>query len=219
MDLKLETPEGIEVPIEHAELSDSVQANLDSFNRTQANPDAAEDDKHRPPLRAVRGDQLQADDATQARTEPAKRGRPRKEDAARTTAKAPDPKKQTKAVKAQTDAERREGVKGLVQVGSTICLIIDQRTPANNVSFKADAYTLTACSDQIADAVVETAKANEGFARAVDKITAAGPYAAIVGVVFGVGMQLAANHGLTQARLMGAADPRDVVAAFESQAA
>ena len=206
MELKLETPDGAEVQVEHQELPQDVAAGKAAFERAQAsNP--AEDEKRTPPKRQPR--EIVHDD------DKPRRGRPSKADSARTTTKTPA-QSQKPAVKAQTDDQRREGVKGIVQIASTVALILDQRTPAEDISFKADAYTLAANSDALANAVVETAKHNEGFARAVDKITAAGPYAALTAVVLSIGAQLAANHGVQAARAMGAADPRDVVAAFEA---
>lgn len=200
MDLKLSTADGEEVNVQPVELPEDVASGRDTFLRAQAS-DPVADDKMRPPRRAPRAE---------TEEDKPRRGRPPKDAAARTAKAAPKP------ARVQTDAQRKEGVKGLVQVASVLCLAMDQRTPAADVSFRADAYTLAANADAIADAVAETAKQSEGFARALDKITAAGPYAALVGVAFSVGMQLASNHGVTVARTLGAADPRDVVAAFEA---
>lgn len=205
MDLSLSTPDGKPVEVQPVELPEDVAAGRESFLRAQAS-DPVGDEQKRPPKRAPRAE-VPADPDSAPRT---RRGRQPKDDQARITKAAP------KVVKVQTDAQRKAGVQGLVQIGSVICLALDQRTKPEDVSFRADAYTLAGNADAISDAVVETAKQNEGFARALDKITAAGPYAALTAVAFSVGMQLASNHGVTIARTLGAQDPRDLVAAFEA---
>lgn len=146
-----------------------------------------------------------------------RRGRPPKDTRARTTNdKAPAKKSPT--VAAQTDAERKAGIQGLVQIGAGICMVLDQRTPESDVSFKADGYVLANSSEQIADACVETAKSNPAFGAAIDKVTKAGPYAALVGVMMSVGVQIAANHGVQAAKMMGGHDPKEYVASVEAQA-
>ena len=147
------------------------------------------------------------------KTDPGYTPKPKRETRARTTTASPKPKA---TAQPQTDSQRREGVQGLVQIAAGLCLILDQRTPEKDVSFKADAIVLASNSEPIADAVVQTARANAGFAAALDKVTSAGPYAALVSVMVGVGLQIASNHGVTTARAMGASSPEDIVAASEA---
>jgi hypothetical protein len=111
----------------------------------------------------------------------------------------------------ELDAARTDGIKGLVQIGAVLALALDSRTPESNVAFRADAVTLAGSADAIAEAVTETARHNASFAAAVDKVTAAGPYAALVTVTFGVGMQLARNHGVNAAEMFGAKDPHVIL--------
>ena len=145
------------------------------------------------------------------RSEPPKRtrSRPGKSERARTAKTAPPAP--------QTDQERSDGIKGLVQLGAGLCLIADQRTPDDDVSFQADAITLANSAEQIAEAVVATCKASDSFAKVVDKVTKAGPYAALVGVMFSVGAQIARNHGVKSAEMMGAVPPEQLIAAMQDE--
>jgi hypothetical protein len=147
-----------------------------------------------------------------AKATPKRRGRPPKSDRARMEPGKANPVKTDPAL----DKTRREGIQGLVQIGATVCLVLDQRTPDTNIAFKADAVTLASNAEAIGNAVAETAKANDQFASVVDKITAAGPYAALVGVAFSVGGQLARNHGVKAAEMLGASPPEQLIAGLES---
>jgi hypothetical protein len=149
-------------------------------------------------------------DADAAKTAPKRRGRPPKAERARVISSAP-----AAATGAQSDAERREGVKGLVQLGAGVCALVGQQT--DSVAFKADAVTLATASDPIAQAVSDTAAKNAQFARVVDKVTQAGPYAALIGVTFGVGVQIARNHGVKAAEMMGAVAPEKLLSEGESK--
>jgi len=130
-----------------------------------------------------------------------KPGRPPKEAKARTTA-APGP--------ALSDRQRAEGVKGLAQVGAGLVLMAGKAT--GNTAFTADAVTIASAAEQIADACVQTAKADPKFAAALDKVCSAGPYAALITVMVGVGSQVARNHkpGLS---IPGTVDPAELLAA------
>jgi hypothetical protein len=76
--------------------------------------------------------------------------------------------------------------------------------------------TLSSNAEAIGNAVAETASANAQFASVVDKITAAGPYAALVDVAFSDGGQLARNHGVKAAEMLGAQAPEQLVAGLET---
>lgn len=138
------------------------------------------------------------------------RGRPRKDERARVSGGSSAPSKPDP----EADARRGEGVSGLVQIGAGLCLVLDSRTPDSNVAFRADAVTLATNAKALADACVETAKHNASFAAALDKVTKAGPYAALVGVTMSVGAQLARNHGVKAAEMFGAKDPEDLLGAL-----
>jgi hypothetical protein len=144
-------------------------------------------------------------------TEPKRRGRPPKAERARVTTSKPE----TAKASPELDAERKDGVKGLVQIGAGLCMVMDSRVPDNNISWRCDAVTLASNADGIADACAETAKHNASFAAALDKITQAGPYAALVGVMMSVGAQLARNHGVKAAEMLGAEPPEKIIAALE----
>jgi hypothetical protein len=141
------------------------------------------------------------------------RGRPRKDDRARVSAGSTAPPK----ADPEADARRGDGVRGLVQMAAGLCLVADSRTPDKNIAFRADAVTLAASSDALATACVETAKHSASFAAALDKVTQAGPYAALISVTLGLGAQLARNHGVKAGEMLGAKSPEDVLAALEAE--
>lgn len=111
------------------------------------------------------------------------------------------------------DAVRAEGVKGLVQLGAGVCLLLDQRTEGD--AYKADALTLANSADEISRAVVETARHNARFGALVDKVCSAGPYAALVQIAFSVGAQIARNHGVLAAEAMGAIPPERLLSQLD----
>jgi hypothetical protein len=104
-------------------------------------------------------------------------------------------------------ADRVNAVKGLVQLSATGCVLASSRVK-NPVPFQADAVVLVANSDQLAEAVADTAANDARFAALVDKIATAGPYASLVTVTFAIGAQMARNHGVP---IPGMADPGDIV--------
>lgn len=134
-----------------------------------------------------------------------KRGRPVKAEQARTTAKAGT---------ALDDGQRAQGVKGLVQLGAGVALMLGKATGKD--AFTADAVTIASAADEIADACVQTAKADARFAAALDRVCSAGPYAALITVGVGVVSQIARNHkpGLM---IPGTVDPAELLKAQEAQ--
>jgi hypothetical protein len=131
----------------------------------------------------------------------AKRGRPPKAEQARTTAKASA---------TLDDGQRAAGVQGLAQVGAGIALLFGKMTGKD--AFKADAVTIASSAGQIADACVQTAKADPKFAAALDRVCAAGPYAALISVAVSVGSQCARNHK-PALKLPGTVDPDQLLKA------
>lgn len=137
-----------------------------------------------------------------AQSKPAKRpGRVPKAEQARTTSKA-------SAV--LDDGQRASGVKGLVQVAAGGVLLASKAKKSD--ALRADAVTIASNAEQLADAVVQTAKADAKFAAALDKVLAAGPYAALVSVMVGVGSQIARNHK-PELRIPGTVDPAELLKA------
>ena len=101
-------------------------------------------------------------------------------------------------------------MKGLAQVGAGIALLFGKATGKD--AFKADAVTIASAADEIADACVQTAKADPKFAAALDKVCAAGPYAALISVAVGVGSQCARNHK-PDLKIPGTVDPAELLKA------
>ena len=179
---------------------DVTPVDPDEVNRAFAAAMAGDGpDEQAPPKRAPRPP---ADDAAPKR----KTARPSKAEQARTAARA---------ATVLDDGQRAAGVQGLVQVGAGLCLIAKRATGKD--AFQADAITLASNADQIADACVQTAKADPKFAAALDKVCSAGPYAALISVMVGIGGQLARNHkpGLA---IPGTVDPAELLRAQEAAA-
>jgi hypothetical protein len=132
-------------------------------------------------------------------------------------ARAAASKPSGRATGAALDKQRREGVRGLVQVAAGGCLVMDQRTAGD--AYRADALTLASNADELADACVATAAASDSFGRVLDRVTSAGPYAALITVSVSVGAQIARNHGVKSAEMMGAVPPETLLKADGEQAA
>lgn len=143
------------------------------------------------------------DEAARIKREAAKPKREARPRTAPSTAKKPA---------ADLRAQRVDGVKGLVQIGAVVCLAMDQRTPPADISFQADALVLVGNAEAIATAVADTCDKSERFAAIVDRVTEAGPYAALVAVAFSVGAQIARNHGVSFAASLGTVAPEQIVA-------
>ncbi len=168
----LTTEAGVPVPV-----PDEADAR-DKANQAFTAAMAASGEDKAPPVRPDRP-------APESQEKPRRRrGRPPKDEQARTAAKT--------AVVTLSDDQRAQGVQGLVQIGAGLCLVASKTT--GNQAFRADAIAIASNAEPIASACVETARANPGFASALDKVCAAGPYAALIGVMVGVGSQLARNH-------------------------
>jgi hypothetical protein len=113
------------------------------------------------------------------------------------------------------NGQRANAVKGLVQVAAGGALMAGKmsgKDKAKADAFRADAVTLASSAEQIADAMVQTASADPKFAQALDKVLAAGPYAALISVMVGVGTQIARNHK-PSLKIPGTVDPAELVAA------
>jgi hypothetical protein len=164
---ELLTPDGEQVDAAKAE----INASFDAVMNAEAGEAAA------PPRRQP---QAAAPDSVKPR-----RGRPPKDDKARSAPRPPAPP-------ALGDDARREGTRGLVQVTAGVAMIAAKAT--GNPAFAADAITIVNHGDALADACVETARSSPAFAAALDKVCAAGPYAAMIGVGVAIVSQLARNH-------------------------
>lgn len=144
------------------------------------------------------------------------RGRPRNADRPRVDAKP--------AAAVLSDDQRAQGVKGIVQIGAGVCLLASRSTATagpdgkriDNPAFKADAITLATAADDLAQAAVDTAKADPRFAALVDKVCAVGPYGALLSAVIGVSGQLVRNHR-PAAALPGTVDRMELIRQAEAE--
>jgi hypothetical protein len=77
----------------------------------------------------------------------------------------------------------------------------------------ADAAAIALHSEPIGDAVAETAANDPRFAALVDRLVHAGPYAALLGAVAPLVLQLMANHGYAPIGLLGTMSKDDLMGA------
>jgi hypothetical protein len=91
----------------------------------------------------------------------------------------------------------------------------DARTPDSNIAWRADAVTIANAAEPFASALVDVAKQSPGFAAALDKVTAVGPYGALIAVGLGLAGQLARNHGIVAGEMLGAVAPDVLLASLE----
>jgi hypothetical protein len=144
------------------------------------------------------------------KTDKKPRGRRGKDNRPRTAPAAPD------AGAPLSDAQRADGVKALTQIAAAVPLMLAKAT--GHDSWRADAVTIIAGADQLADACAQAAKADARFAAALDRVCSAGPYAALITVTIGIGAQIARNHRPSLA-LLGTVDPGELLATVEQQEA
>lgn len=186
---------------EGIETSDGKPLDLDAakqadhdFARAMATP--PDSDEKAPPKRGERqAKPASASDKARVGRSP---GRPSKDAA--------------KAVAGLSHQVRKDGMTGLAQLGAGLCAIVGKST--GQLAFQADAITLASSAEDIGEACAQTADQNEQFARVVDKLCAAGPYAALIGVMVGVGSQVARNHGLD---MPGTVAPEQLIQAAVEQ--
>jgi hypothetical protein len=182
---------------------DAEREDIDrEFARAMAEPPGEE---KAPPKRGPKAEPGPSEEKPRVDKEPPKRrGRP-----------PGSGKAQAQPAAAASRIDRVQAVQGLIQLAAAGCLMASGRAK-NPVPLKADAITLAGNSEGLATAVADAAEQDEKLARLVDKIAVAGPYGALIVVAFGVGSQLARNHGI---QMPGTADPADLVKQAEAQAA
>lgn len=180
---------------------DEKRAGINATFEQAMNADPDGDEAKAPPRKAPPATMV-----PRSQDAPRRRARTPKDEKARTASKAPSV--------ALSDAQRAEGVKGLAQLGAGLCLMAGKATGSD--AWRADAITIASNADEIADACVQTAKANAAFAATLDKVCAAGPWGALIGVAVGVGSQIARNHrpGLSLPNTM---DPKEILRLADEQ--
>lgn len=80
---------------------------------------------------------------------------------------------------------REEGIKGIAQIATAVCIMTKNY---------ADAGAIDMHAEPIAHEIAVLATDNEKIANIVDRVTAMGPYAALIGAVMPLAMQLLVNH-------------------------
>lgn len=184
----LETADGKPVDVT---APDPAEINRD-FSRSMSDPAPGEQEKPPPKRRPRPADETDAPKPRRTRT----------------------PREQQARTAAPLDTgQRAAGVKGLVQLGAGLALLMARATGKD--AFKADAVTIASSADEIAGACVQTAAADARFAAALDKVCSAGPYAALISVAVGVGAQVARNHKPALV-IPGTVDPAELLAKMEN---
>jgi hypothetical protein len=144
---------------------------------------------------------------------PRRRGRPPAAEKPRTRAKTAPPATDHRTPdKAASD--RVEAVSGLMQIIGGGCLVVAQRN--NDEKLLADAVVIGEAGRPMGEACASVAATNPKFAAALDKLTSAGPYAALLTVAVGLGSQLAANHDVLPGGAMGTRKRSDILATLET---
>jgi hypothetical protein len=188
------TPEGKPVNVDPASAEDIEK----QFARAMSEPG----DEKSPPRRAERH---------QEKTEDSEKPRVRRSPGRPPKAATEPPKTKSPGLSREV---RQQGIQGIAQLAAGGCLLAERGT--GNRAFRADAITLASSAEEIGSAVADVCDQDERFARVVDKICAAGPYSALITVMFSVGSQLARNHG---AQVPGTNDPGELIKMAEAQPA
>lgn len=101
------------------------------------------------------------------------------------TAKSKNTSTPSQEMDARTQ-ERKDGLDGYVQTGVAVSMLLRQH---------ADAQALAVHGPKITAEVAQLANRYEKLGTAIDKMIAAGPFAALAMAVMPLAMQLAVNHG------------------------
>jgi hypothetical protein len=199
--MPLTTEDGAAVDI------DALTAANQEFARSMAAPPADEPQTPAPP-RKVEG-------ATAKR-----RGRPPGgADKARSAKTATAPGTDTRTPQKASE-ERAAGIAGIVQTGGSLAALLGKNAKPENEALLADGVTLAMYAQPLGAAVADVADKDARFAKVIDRLCIAGPYSALMGVMFGMGTQLMANHSekkipgtMTRAEVLATLDEADEKAA------
>lgn len=104
---------------------------------------------------------------------------------------------QQKAASTPMREARKEAVNGVFQLASFGLIIGKQYS---------DAGALNMHGDPIAEEVAKLAETNEGFAKNLDYLLEAGPYAGLITAVMPLALQIMANHGIIKAENVAGAN-------------
>ena len=132
--------------------------------------------------------------ASRPRTTRAKSAAPKETKATRArTASAPS----TASSSADVRAARVEGAKALHAIAAGAAALAGKLTGQS--AFLADSLVISAAADDGAQVLADTADADPRFAAVLDRLTAVGPYGALITYGLSLGSQLLRNHkpGLT----------------------
>jgi hypothetical protein len=113
----------------------------------------------------------------------------------------------------EADKRRAEASGELLRGGAMVALVLSTQT--GNDAFKADAVTLDAGADEFGGACAQLARVSPRFAAFIDKSGNGAPYLAFGMACSTIGVQLAVNHGLIPAGMMGTQKPADLIAQLD----
>jgi hypothetical protein len=97
----------------------------------------------------------------------------------------------------------RDNALGLIQMIGLPLAVAGSR----DERFMADLVALNTTAPGIADAVDAIAQSNRRMAAALDKLAEVGPYGLLIGALTPLVLQVATNHGLLPAGMLGTVEP------------
>lgn len=98
---------------------------------------------------------------------------------------------------------RKEGVTGILQMIATPMAFVPTLLP--------DAAVIARYGEEVGTEAAAIAAEDERVARVLDRISSMGPYSRLCGLVFAMGAQIAANHGLITPGMFGTLPPDQFV--------
>ena len=102
-----------------------------------------------------------------------------------------------------------EGVTQLLSMPAAILGVVGSQT--NNIPLVADAAVINHYAPKVAEAVNDLAQERPEVAAVLDRVLKAGPYAALMGAVVPMAIQILANHKIIPAGIAGTMTAEQVV--------
>lgn len=104
----------------------------------------------------------------------------------------------------------RAGIRGILQMVAAPLAVAGMRKP----ELALDAATITLHADSVAEGMAEAALEIPQLQAILDRVMTVGPWGAAVAPILALGAQLAANHGVIPAGVMGTLTKDELLAAM-----
>ena len=102
-----------------------------------------------------------------------------------------------------------EGVTQLISMPAAILGVVGSQT--NNIPLVADAAVINHYAPKVAEAVNDLAQERPEVAAVLDRVLKAGPYAALMGAIVPMAIQILANHKVIPAGIAGTMTAEQVI--------